>query len=152
MNALNSPYVTFGGSYPGNLAGWIRVKYPHLTIGSVASSAPVNAVTDFYAYMDVGADVSFSIFFFPFPSRIYSFSFPILFQTKTAIYFTLHFFLFFVLGNHLSLKISQGRCRCLGLLRRVALSLRPRTSRKRHCQQGPTGRLCHVEERLSALR
>ena len=56
MNAPTSPIVTFGGSYPGNLAAWFRQKYPHLTIGSVASSAPLRAVDDFYAYMDVVAD------------------------------------------------------------------------------------------------
>jgi len=52
-NAQNSSVVVFGGSYPGNLAAWFRLKYPHLTIGSVASSAPVLAVMDFYQYLDV---------------------------------------------------------------------------------------------------
>ncbi len=30
-----------GGSYPGALAGWFRYKYPHLTVGSLASSGVV---------------------------------------------------------------------------------------------------------------
>lgn len=55
MNAPNSHIVSFGGSYPGNLAAWFRLKYPHLTLGSVASSAPVRAVMDFHAYMEVSA-------------------------------------------------------------------------------------------------
>jgi len=51
--AENADVVTFGCSYPGNLAAWFRMKYPHVTIGSVASSAPVLAVLDFYQYLDV---------------------------------------------------------------------------------------------------
>jgi len=51
--AENSQVITFGGSYPGNLAAWFRMKYPHITLGSVASSAPVNAVLDFIQYLDV---------------------------------------------------------------------------------------------------
>lgn len=43
----NSPFITIGGSYPGALAAWFRYKYPHLTIGSIASSAVVLAVEDY---------------------------------------------------------------------------------------------------------
>jgi len=45
--------VTFGGSYPGNLASWFRLKYPHMTVGSIASSAPVLAILDMITYLDV---------------------------------------------------------------------------------------------------
>lgn len=38
-----NPWITVGGSYPGALSAWYRYKYPHLTIGSIASSAVVNA-------------------------------------------------------------------------------------------------------------
>lgn len=53
LNTANSKVVTIGGSYPGNLAAWFRLKYPSVTQGSIASSAPVTAMTNFAAYMDV---------------------------------------------------------------------------------------------------
>jgi hypothetical protein len=36
--------ITIGGSYPGALSGWFRYKYPHLTVGALASSGVVNAI------------------------------------------------------------------------------------------------------------
>ncbi|XP_011497996.1 PREDICTED: thymus-specific serine protease-like [Ceratosolen solmsi marchali] len=53
MNISNSKVIVFGGSYAGNMAAWIRTKYPHLIQGAVASSAPVYAKADFYAYYEV---------------------------------------------------------------------------------------------------
>lgn len=69
-NAPNSLVVTFGCSYSGALAAWFRMKYPEsaivffirpfmrdsnanvvVTVGSIAGSAPVHAVADFYEYM-----------------------------------------------------------------------------------------------------
>ncbi|KMT19432.1 hypothetical protein BVRB_1g012760 [Beta vulgaris subsp. vulgaris] len=41
MNAHYSPLIVVGGSYGGMLASWFRLKYPHIALGALASSAPV---------------------------------------------------------------------------------------------------------------
>ncbi|XP_057953876.1 uncharacterized protein LOC131148157 [Malania oleifera] len=41
LNAKNSPTIVIGGSYGGMLASWFRLKYPHIAIGALASSAPI---------------------------------------------------------------------------------------------------------------
>jgi len=57
----DAPVITFGCSYPGNLAAWFRIKYPQITMASVASSSPVQATLDFFQYLDV-VDISLSYF------------------------------------------------------------------------------------------
>nr|GMC61180.1 lysosomal Pro-X carboxypeptidase isoform X2 [Ipomoea batatas] len=41
LSSEASPVVMFGGSYGGMLAAWFRLKYPHVAIGALASSAPI---------------------------------------------------------------------------------------------------------------
>lgn len=47
---LNSKWVVVGGSYAGAMSAWFRLKYPHLVVGSWASSSVINAITDFTDY------------------------------------------------------------------------------------------------------
>jgi serine protease 16 len=39
--------VAFGGSYAGNLAAWMKQKYPNHVKTAVSSSAPLEALYDF---------------------------------------------------------------------------------------------------------
>ncbi|VDK59666.1 unnamed protein product [Anisakis simplex] len=46
-------WVTFGGSYAGTLNAWFRRKYPHMTVGAVASSAPLTHYLDYFGYSKI---------------------------------------------------------------------------------------------------
>jgi len=48
--SYDSKWITWGGSYPGMLAGWARILHPTLFHASVASSAPVRAELDMRGY------------------------------------------------------------------------------------------------------
>jgi hypothetical protein len=51
----NVKWISFGGSYPGMLAAWSRLKFPHLIHAAVSNSAPVQTVLDFQDYNNVVA-------------------------------------------------------------------------------------------------
>ncbi|XP_029472071.1 putative serine protease K12H4.7 isoform X2 [Rhinatrema bivittatum] len=53
LKLSHSKWVAFGGSYPGSLATWYRLKYPHLIYAAVATSAPVYALINFTEYLEV---------------------------------------------------------------------------------------------------
>jgi serine protease 16 len=56
LDSPTSEVITVGGSYPGNMAAWFKLKYPSVTLGSIASSAPLTSKTNFYEYMEVVGD------------------------------------------------------------------------------------------------
>ena len=40
----DSKWIVIGGSYAGAMAGWFRLKYPHLSAGAIGSSGVILAV------------------------------------------------------------------------------------------------------------
>lgn len=53
MDLWDNKWIVFGGSYPGSLAAWFRLKYPHLADGAVATSGPVYAKINFLEFLEV---------------------------------------------------------------------------------------------------
>ncbi len=51
----NNRWIAFGGSYPGMLAAWARIKYPGVIFAAVSSSGPVEAQFNMQGFNDVMA-------------------------------------------------------------------------------------------------
>ncbi|CAH0605829.1 unnamed protein product [Chrysodeixis includens] len=49
----DSEVILYGGSYAANMVMWFKQRYPHLALGSVASSGPILAKIDFPEYLEV---------------------------------------------------------------------------------------------------
>ena len=54
--------ITFGGSYPGALSAWARLRLPHIVHGAVSSSSPVQDSFDDTSYNDqVAASLAYPL-------------------------------------------------------------------------------------------
>ena len=56
LDPARNKWVSFGGSYPGMMAGFFRLKYPHLVHAAVSSSSPWLAKVDMQEYQDIVGD------------------------------------------------------------------------------------------------
>ena len=53
LDDRKNKWVTFGGSYPGMMAAFARLRFPHLIHGAVSSSSPLQASVDMPGYNEV---------------------------------------------------------------------------------------------------
>lgn len=52
LTAPGTPYITYGGSYAGGFAAFMRKVYPQLTWGAISSSGVTEAIYDFWQYYE----------------------------------------------------------------------------------------------------
>lgn len=53
LSLPSAQIVTFGGSYPGALSAWLRLRLPHLITVGVSTSSPIQAQFDYTGYNQV---------------------------------------------------------------------------------------------------
>ncbi|KAL9104940.1 MAG: hypothetical protein Q9163_000185 [Psora crenata] len=52
LNAKDTPYIAYGGSYAGAFVAFLRVLYPDIYFGAISSSGVTKAIYDFWAYYE----------------------------------------------------------------------------------------------------
>ncbi|KAK5328556.1 hypothetical protein LTR93_002341 [Exophiala xenobiotica] len=52
LTAPHTPYFTYGGSYAGGFAAFMRKLYPHLYFGAISSSGVTEAIYDYWQYYE----------------------------------------------------------------------------------------------------
>ncbi|KAL9130213.1 MAG: hypothetical protein Q9217_001558 [Psora testacea] len=52
VNAEDTPYIAYGGSYAGAFVAFLRVLYPEVYFGAISSSGVTKAIYDFWAYYE----------------------------------------------------------------------------------------------------
>ena len=59
FNLTSSKWISFGGSYPGSLSAWFRLKYPHLVNGLYQVISPFipNSVKSKYSRETISSAV-----------------------------------------------------------------------------------------------
>ncbi|CAH2041656.1 unnamed protein product [Thlaspi arvense] len=66
LSAQSCPVIVVGASYGGMLASWFRLKYPHVALGALASSAPIlyfDDITPQNGYYSLSARISSALVF-----------------------------------------------------------------------------------------
>jgi Serine carboxypeptidase S28 len=48
----DAPYIVYGGSYAGAMVAFLRVVYPEIFFGAIASSAVTEAIVDYWQYWE----------------------------------------------------------------------------------------------------
>ncbi|KAF2198246.1 peptidase S28 [Delitschia confertaspora ATCC 74209] len=52
LTAPDTPWIVYGGSYPGAMAAFLRVLYPEIFFGAISSSGVTEAIYDYWEYFE----------------------------------------------------------------------------------------------------
>lgn len=56
LTAPGTPHILYGGSYAGGLVAFLRVTYPDVFWGAIASSGVTEAIWDYWQYYSIHAE------------------------------------------------------------------------------------------------